>query len=101
MGTNYIFVDNMFKLVQIQLGPIIREDSFICTSTSTMKSSGLDTPTTIVQPFLRFVESGFPFTHNEVYKDDTITAFALYSKSFITSRYVCKNSKYPVLRIFI
>ncbi|KAH0660161.1 hypothetical protein KY290_008865 [Solanum tuberosum] len=31
---------------------------------ATTKSSGLNAPTTAVQPFLGFVESGFPFTHN-------------------------------------
>ncbi|CAN6465369.1 unnamed protein product [Victoria cruziana] len=29
-----------------------------------LKSSGLNAPTTAVLPFLGFVESGFPFTHN-------------------------------------
>lgn len=39
-------------------------DSFTCIPASTTKSSGLNAPTTAVQPFLGFVESGFPFTHN-------------------------------------
>ncbi|PNX72934.1 hypothetical protein L195_g028832, partial [Trifolium pratense] len=39
-------------------------DSFTCIPASTTKSSGLHAPTTAVQPFLGFVESGFPFTHN-------------------------------------
>ncbi|KAA0035360.1 hypothetical protein E5676_scaffold79358G00010 [Cucumis melo var. makuwa] len=39
-------------------------DSFTCITASTTKSSGLNALTTAVQPFLGFVESGFPFTHN-------------------------------------
>jgi len=39
-------------------------DSFTCIPASTTKSSGLNAPTEAVQPFLGFVESGFPFTHN-------------------------------------
>nr|YP_009526563.1 hypothetical protein [Ammopiptanthus mongolicus]AXV54322.1 hypothetical protein [Ammopiptanthus mongolicus] len=39
-------------------------DSFTCIPASTTKSSGLNAPTTALQPFLGFVESGFPFTHN-------------------------------------
>lgn len=39
-------------------------DSFTCIPASTTKSSGLNDPTEAVQPFLGFVESGFPFTHN-------------------------------------
>nr|GEZ92221.1 hypothetical protein, mitochondrial [Tanacetum cinerariifolium] len=39
-------------------------DSFTCIPASTTKSSGLNAPTTAVQPFLRFVESSFPLTHN-------------------------------------
>lgn len=39
-------------------------DSFTCIPASTTKSSGLNAPTKAVQPFLGFVESGFPFTHN-------------------------------------
>ncbi|OIW01479.1 hypothetical protein TanjilG_19405 [Lupinus angustifolius] len=39
-------------------------DSFTCIPASTTKSSTLNALTTALQPFLGFVESGFPFTHN-------------------------------------
>ncbi|EEF39119.1 conserved hypothetical protein [Ricinus communis] len=35
-------------------------DSFTCISASTTKSSSLNALTTLVQPFLEFIESGFP-----------------------------------------
>ncbi|KAJ4949834.1 hypothetical protein NE237_008265 [Protea cynaroides] len=38
--------------------------SFTCIPDSTTKNSGLNAPTTAVQPFIGFVEPGFPFTHN-------------------------------------
>ena len=49
----------------LRIGKLARGwDLFTCIPASTTKSSGLNAPTTAVQPFLGFVESGFPFTHN-------------------------------------
>ncbi|CDP17425.1 unnamed protein product [Coffea canephora] len=41
------------------------KNELFCSPLSLKKgASGLNAPTTAVQPFLGFVESGFPFTHN-------------------------------------